>query len=64
LEDEAATDEPTLRSGESVAEAVHLAQEVGAAALLFNCSQPEVMEAAEQTIQDIIDGNITIEIRQ
>jgi S-methylmethionine-dependent homocysteine/selenocysteine methylase len=46
LEDEAATDEPTLRSGESVAEAVHLAQEVGAAALLFNCSQPEVMEAA------------------
>jgi S-methylmethionine-dependent homocysteine/selenocysteine methylase len=46
LEEEAATDEPTLRSGESVAEAVHLAQEVGAAALLFNCSQPEVMEAA------------------
>lgn len=46
LEDAAATDEPTLRSGESVAEAARLAQEVGAAALLFNCSQPEVMEAA------------------
>jgi S-methylmethionine-dependent homocysteine/selenocysteine methylase len=46
LEDESATDEPTLRSGEKVAEAARLAQEVGAAALLFNCSQPEVMEAA------------------
>ena len=46
LEDESATDEPTLRSGESVVEAARLAQEAGAAALLFNCSQPEVMEAA------------------
>jgi S-methylmethionine-dependent homocysteine/selenocysteine methylase len=46
LEDESAKDEPTLRSGESVVEAARLAQEAGAAALLFNCSQPEVMEAA------------------
>ena len=46
LEDEAATDEPVLRSGESVTEAARLAADVGAAALLFNCSQPEVMEAA------------------
>lgn len=46
LEDEAAMDEPVLRSGESVVEAARLAAEVGAAALLFNCSQPEVMEAA------------------
>lgn len=46
LEDEQPTAEPTLRSGESVAEAARLAQELGAAALLFNCSQPEVMEAA------------------
>jgi S-methylmethionine-dependent homocysteine/selenocysteine methylase len=46
LEDESATDEPTLRSGESVVEAARLAQEAGAAALLFNCSQPEVMESA------------------
>lgn len=46
LEDEAVTDAPVLRSGESVAEAARLVQEVGAAALLFNCSQPEVMEAA------------------
>lgn len=34
---------PALRSGESVVEAVALAGELGAATLLFNCSQPEVM---------------------
>jgi S-methylmethionine-dependent homocysteine/selenocysteine methylase len=34
---------PALRSGESVVEAVRFAGEAGAAALLFNCSQPEVM---------------------
>ncbi|WP_330647036.1 homocysteine S-methyltransferase family protein [Thioclava sp. FTW29] len=37
---------PALRSGESVAEAARLAQELGAEALLFNCSMPEVMEPA------------------
>ncbi len=35
-----------LRSGESVAAAAELAQSAGAGALLFNCSYPEVMEAA------------------
>jgi len=35
-----------LRSGESVADAALLTVEVGADALLFNCSEPEVMEAA------------------
>jgi S-methylmethionine-dependent homocysteine/selenocysteine methylase len=49
LEDETPTAEPALRSGESVAEAARLARELGAAALLFNCSQPEVMEAAIRT---------------
>ena len=34
---------PCLRSGESVVEAARFAAEAGAAALLFNCSQPEVM---------------------
>lgn len=52
LEDDGATDAPALRSGESVAEAAYLAQEVGAAALLFNCSQPEVMEAAISSARD------------
>ena len=35
-----------LRSGEAVGAAAALAQSSGAAALLFNCSYPEVMEAA------------------
>ncbi|WP_179506150.1 MULTISPECIES: homocysteine S-methyltransferase family protein [unclassified Sphingomonas] len=35
-----------LRSGESVADAAAAAQRLGAKALLFNCSQPEVMAAA------------------
>ena len=46
LEDEAVSDTPRLRSGESVAEAARAAARLGAAALLFNCSQPEVMAAA------------------
>lgn len=37
---------PRLRSGESVAEAAACAAALGAAAMLFNCSQPEVMAAA------------------
>ncbi len=37
---------PLLRSGESVAEASILAHQSGADAILFNCSCPEVMEAA------------------
>lgn len=44
--------DPRLRSGESVGAAASAAMELGAEALLFNCSQPEVMagaiEAAEQ----------------
>ena len=34
---------PTLRSGESVQTAAAAARRLGAAAVLFNCSQPEVM---------------------
>jgi S-methylmethionine-dependent homocysteine/selenocysteine methylase len=37
---------PRLRSGETVAEATAAALDAGAAAVLFNCSPPEVMEAA------------------
>lgn len=37
---------PCLRSGEPVEEAVAASFELGAAAQLFNCSQPEVMSAA------------------
>ncbi|BAI75358.1 betaine-homocysteine S-methyltransferase (plasmid) [Azospirillum sp. B510] len=40
---------PALRSGESVADAARTAAGLGARALLFNCSQPEVMRAAVET---------------
>jgi S-methylmethionine-dependent homocysteine/selenocysteine methylase len=38
--------EPQLRSGQSVADAARLAVKVGAEAMLFNCSMPEVMAQA------------------
>jgi S-methylmethionine-dependent homocysteine/selenocysteine methylase len=46
LQDELPGAPPQLRSGESVRDAAQLASKLGANALLFNCSQPEVMEAA------------------
>ncbi|WP_408590289.1 homocysteine S-methyltransferase family protein [Novosphingobium sp.] len=46
LHDEAPLTEPALRSGESVVAAARLASALGAEALLFNCSQPEAMQAA------------------
>lgn len=38
--------EPQLRSGEAVSKAAELALSLGAEAMLFNCSRPEVMGAA------------------
>ena len=38
--------DPRLRSGETVSEAVRSAAELGATAVLFNCSQPEAMADA------------------
>lgn len=46
LEDTIPHDVPVLRSGENVHEAADFAVEIGAAAMLFNCSQPEVMAEA------------------
>lgn len=43
---------PALRSRESVADAARLALELGAEALLFNCSLPEVMEPALRAAQE------------
>jgi S-methylmethionine-dependent homocysteine/selenocysteine methylase len=40
---------PKLRSGESVAAAVTAMLELGADAVLFNCSQPEIMAGAVET---------------
>lgn len=45
---------PLLRSGESVAQAVRVALELGASALLFNCSQPESMGAALRTARAVL----------
>ncbi len=38
-----------MRSGELVSDAVVAVEEMGAALVAFNCSQPEVMEAAVRT---------------
>lgn len=62
LEDEKPTTAPALRSGETVAEAARLATELGAAALLFNCSQPEVMESAVRTAQAELGPNSAIRL--
>lgn len=45
---ETAVTPPTLRSGETIAEAVACINELHAHALLFNCSQAEIMESAIQ----------------
>jgi homocysteine S-methyltransferase len=53
-------DTPCLRSGETVEQAVRVAAELGIEAVLFNCSQPEVMGAAVtvavQTLAGIAPG--------
>lgn len=54
LRDNVITDDPMLRSGESVEDAVRLAVTLGAKAVLFNCSLPEVMEAAITVARHVI----------
>lgn len=56
LDDRATAPLATLRSGESVAAAAELAQAVGAHALLFNCSKPEVMDAAVRAAKAALEG--------
>ena len=51
--------EPSLRSGETVASAVLAALELKAEALLFNCSQPEVMAAALAAAQAVLGTQAT-----
>lgn len=56
LKDEAGRTGPAeLRSGEPVAEAVAASLAAGAGGILFNCSQPEVMEAALVAARQVID---------
>ena len=62
LEDEAPHNDPVLRSGEQVTAAARLAVELGAEALLFNCSQPEVMEAAVRAARATLGAESPIRI--
>ncbi|HLP70216.1 MAG TPA: homocysteine S-methyltransferase family protein [Rhizobium sp.] len=50
-------DVPKLRSGETVEAAAEWATASGARALLFNCSRPEVMEAAVRTAHAVFARN-------
>lgn len=55
--------EPKLRSGENVRAAAEWAAGSGAAALLFNCSKPEVMKAAVETAATTFkEKNASLEI--
>ena len=55
LEDgRAVAGQPRLRSGEPVGDAVKAAVELGAAAVLFNCSQPEVMADAVDAARAVL----------
>ncbi len=55
--------EPQLRSGETVRAAAEWAAGSGAAALLFNCSKPEVMKAAVETAASVFkDKGVSIDI--
>jgi len=54
LDDEPEAGAVTLRSGETVTDAVQAALALGAKAVLFNCSQPEVMEAAVIAARQVI----------
>ncbi len=56
----AAGGEPQLRSGEPVADAVRAARELGAEAVLFNCSQPEVMGQAVSIAADLAAGALQV----
>jgi S-methylmethionine-dependent homocysteine/selenocysteine methylase len=54
---------PRLRSGETVAEAVAVAIELNARAVLFNCSQPEVMAAALEVARKTLEsGQAALEL--
>jgi S-methylmethionine-dependent homocysteine/selenocysteine methylase len=58
LRDELGRTEPAeLRSGESVEHAVAFGLQHGAEAILFNCSQPEVMDAAVRAAARTIAGS-------
>ena len=63
LQDEDTDGVPRLRSGEPVADAIEAVAGMGVAAVLFNCSQPEVIGAAvdvARAITERLDADIAI----
>lgn len=60
-EEDAQPGSPRLRSGEPVSEAARVAATLGAEALLFNCSQPEVMGPAVTAARTAL-GNDAVRI--
>ncbi|WP_369992198.1 homocysteine S-methyltransferase family protein [Pseudomonas xanthosomatis] len=56
LQDEDVDQTPRLRSGEPVAEAIAAVAGLGVAAVLFNCSQPEVIGAAVDVAREVIEA--------
>lgn len=56
LEDSEPTTEPLLRSGETVVEAVKAMQAIGVNAILFNCSQPEIIGEAIRVTQTVLSS--------
>jgi S-methylmethionine-dependent homocysteine/selenocysteine methylase len=54
VQDDGRSAEARLRSGERVSEATEAAIALGASAVLFNCSQPEVMAAAIESACAVI----------
>lgn len=56
LQDEDVDSVPRLRSGEPVADAIDAVAGLGVAAVLFNCSQPEVIGAALDVARAVIEA--------
>lgn len=61
--DDSALDTPTLRSGETLTEALAKLNLKQVEAILFNCSIPEVMQSAVQTLKQWLEAqSLTIKI--
>lgn len=56
LQDEDVDSVPRLRSGEPVADAINAVADLGVVAVLFNCSQPEVIGAALDVARAVIEA--------
>lgn len=63
LMDDEPTNEPLLRSGETVKSAVEKMIELGVQAILFNCCQPEIIGDALQLTQQILNEQQATHIR-